>query len=210
MFEITLLIIVLASTLGGYYWVLTHYFSASNEGAVLLLAPVALLASLAAIYYYYLGWVRYRQEMQASSANRLFYHVGGMVVVALLVFLQAVAAIYCVTRNNMRLATLLALTASITAVWGIVRVQNRVGRTLAYEREEQSDKNWRIFERRFRIFVFGLILVLPSGLALFSLLALQDLPVTALFALIAVAIAPWVIRKIRTEVQNQQNEDLAG
>ena len=194
-----LLIIVLSATLTGFYWGLTRYFALPKEGAILILAPVALLASLTAIYSYYLGWVRYRRRTQTAPANRLVKSAGAMLVFVVFMLLQALVAIYFATRNNLGLATLLAITACVTAVWGIVKVRRAGEHLLGTEREIQDDPSWRVFERRFRIFVFGLVLVLPSGLALFSLLALQDLPVTALFAIIAAVIAPWVIRKIRAQ-----------
>ena len=88
---------------------------------------------------------------------------------------------------------------------GLISVYSYYLGWVRHRRGTQNDPQWRVFERRFRIFVFGLILILPSALALFSLLARQDLAVTVLFALIAAAIAPWVIRKVRAEARPPRN-----
>jgi len=200
-FEITLLVVVLGSTLTGFYWVMTRYLAVPSAGALLILSPVALLVGLTAIYSYYLGLVRYRRGAKIAAVNRFGKSSGEIVVLVTFVLLQTLAMIYLTAKRNLALAVLLAFTACVTVVWGLTRIQ-RGGPLVIVGKDVQSDPQWRVFERRFRIFVFGLLLILPSGLALFSLLALQDLPVTALFAFIAAVIAPWVIRRIRAEVQS--------
>ena len=91
--------------------------------------------------------------------------------------------------------------APVALLAGLIAVYSYYLGWVRHRRGTLNDPQWRVFERRFRIFVFGLILILPSALALFSLLARQDLAVTVLFALIAAAIAPWVIRKVRAEAR---------
>lgn len=134
------------------------------------------------------------------------------VVLLVVVFASTLAGYYWVLTYRFELspeATALflvpvALLGGLAAIYSYYLGWVRSGRGARSTRVE-NDPRWRIFERRFRIFVFGLILVLPSALALISLLILRDRAVTVLFALIAAAVAPWTIRKIQIEVRHRPN-----
>jgi len=200
-FEVTLLILVLGLTLAGYYWVMTRYFAMTKEGAILILAPTALIAVLTAIYGYYLGWHRYQTRDRPRPATP----AEGMVTLmalAVLVLGQAGLAIYFLQNDNVGVALLFFVTACGTALWSLRRRWSELGGVLR-DAQSEGDADWMVFERRFRVFVFGLLIILPVGLSLFSFVGLGDIPEGVLFAIIAAVIAPWVLRKIRAEMRNR-------
>lgn len=199
-FEVTLVIAVLASTIIGYYWVMTRYFAMPKEGAILILAPTTLLAGLTAIYAYYLGWRRYQNRQRSVSGKSII----PMLVLSVFVLGQAVLAVYFLKSGNVGLAMLCFLIACVTGVWGLRRSWSELERGLDRDVASTWDASRTAFERRFRIFVFGLLLILPASLALFAFLRLRDMPEGILFAIIAAVVAPWVIRKIRAEMQTRE------
>lgn len=80
---------------------------------------------------------------------------------------------------------------------GVMSVEHGLERGVASTRDQVRTA----FERRFRILVFGLVLILPMSLALFAFLGLRDMAEGTLFGIIAAVVAPWVIRKIMAEMQ---------
>lgn len=132
------------------------------------------------------------------------------VLLLVVVFISTLVGYYWLLTHHFALSKEAAtlFLAPVALLGGLTAIYSYYLGWLRYHRGTQTtsirdDPHWHAFEQRFRIFVFGLILVLPSALALFSLLALRDLAVTALSALVAAAIAPWTVRKIRAEARNR-------
>lgn len=185
---------------------MTTYLSVPREVVVLLLAPAGLLMGLTAIYSYYLGWLRYQRQARVLPTGGPFRDAG-RIVITVLAFSQLLALTYCIARDKPRAAGLLALSMLITVIWGFVSARRRLGYVMATESDVEDDPRWRMFRRRFRIFVFSLILALPSGLALLCFIIVRDLPTTILVAGITLATAPWALRKIRAEVQPRRDRE---
>src|SRR5439155_14125053 len=103
------------------------------------------------------------------------------VVLLVVVFISTLAGYYWLLTYHFALSTEaatlflapVALLGGLAAIYssylGWVRAKRGTRTT-----HVQNDPHWRVFERRFRIFVFGLILVLPAALALTSLFGLGD------------------------------------
>lgn len=200
-FEVTLLILILGSTLAGYYWLITQYFAMTREGALLILAPTMLLAVLTAIYSYYLGWRRYQTPDRPRSPTSA-ESVAMQLALAVLVLGQAGLAIYFLQTDKVRVALVFFIAACGIALWSLRRRWSELGSVLRNVQSE-GDAQWTVFERRFRIFLFGFLIVLPVALSLSSFLGLGNIAVGVLFAVIAALIAPWTLRKIRAEVQKR-------
>ncbi len=205
LFEILLVALVLVGTLTGFYWILRDYFGLSREGVILLLLPTALLSGLMSIYGYYMGWERRRSGGGKLPPKVVFAHVLRLFLLALLVLVPALLTVYLFYRENYKFTTLLGMVSIIISVWAFRTIQKEM-RRLEMERARLNGSqrlSWPLFERRFRIFVFGLILALPVGLSLFSLVLLQDIAETILFAVIAIVVAPWAIYKIASELRGR-------
>jgi hypothetical protein len=121
----------------------------------------------------------------------------------LLILIPIVLAGYFLFRGNVAQGILLASIAGMISFWLINRLREPMERFGIPEAPAASVEvsNWPVFEWALRVIVFGLLLAIPVGLSLVFLVVYDNLPVTAFLGVIAAGIAPWVIRKLKSEIQ---------
>ncbi len=201
--EIVWVTLAFSAALAGLFWLL-RLMGLSWGGTILLLAPVGLLGGLACVYGYSLG--RRREEDPRQEVRRvasLFQDTFRILGFFVLVMTPVLLAGYFLSRGNPAPGMSLAVLAGLVSLWVMLQIGREMRRFRFPHVRGARDafSRWLAFERTFRILVFGLLLVIPVVLSVVFLLIYQDIPVTALLGIIAAGLAPWAVRKIRSEIQ---------
>ena len=100
------------------------------------------------------------------------------------------------------LGSLLLLFAPTIVLAGAIVYGSYVGHQRFYN-PTTAEERIRIFDRRFRIATFALVLVTPIVLAAISLIVLHETATAGGFAAIAAGTTPWAIWRMRRALSEQ-------